>query len=78
MAQRTGCHSGGGNDGRFRRGWMNGETDWPEGKTVQRDGLSGNRRVLARTRHRRATGNGNGHTLDSKEPVGKKLLGLTS
>ena len=33
----------------------------PEGKTSQRNGLSGNRRVLARTRSRLATGNGNGH-----------------
>ena len=66
---------------------MNGGTGVPEGRTSQRDDPSGNRRVLARTRDRLATGNGNGNqlaieangdTLAIAAPPPAKLLGLTN
>ena len=55
-------------------------TDWPQGKTGRRDGPSGNRRVLARTRNRLATGNrGTGTRLPwGTLPLRHRLLGLTN
>ena len=58
-----------GNDGRCRRGWMSGADSLPEGRTDRGNNPSGNRRVLARTRNQRATGNGgNGNQRALEEP----------